>query len=271
MTLRSLLLALACLATSAVATPLRAEPDATGEFRQIRAGEALQLRPDRAYLLLRVDTSVGKFSAFILRVPSQSETDAYEAAKRAAYAKAGAKAGPLETFVFDYGGRPNFFALSPKKPLASDRKVATVLAEVTPGDYIFYGEGFGGYLYECFCLGTVGFAAPAGQVTDLGTMIVDRASKPSVFPELAGEADLGPSASMDYQLWAVALRPPRAQESRPGGLDPAKVLPTRFRAIGPFIESNTLFINRLAPIPGVLAYYEGRVIDVATGTEALPN
>ena len=270
MTLRSLLLPV-LIALGALATPLRAEPDATGEFRQIRAGEALQLRSDRAYLLLRVDTSHGKFSGFILRVPGRSEVEAYETAKRAAHARAGAKAGPLETFVFDYPGRPNFFALSPKKPLASAGEVATVLAEVTPGDYVFYGEGFGGYLWECFCLGTVGFAAPSGQVTDLGTMIVDNASKPSAFPELAGEAGLGPSASMDYTLWAVALRPPRAQDSLSGGLDPTKVVPARFRAIGPWIESNTLFVTRLAPIPGVLAYDEGRVIDVATGTEAPPN
>ncbi|MEA3038117.1 MAG: hypothetical protein QOE79_630 [Sphingomonadales bacterium] len=270
MTVRSLFL-IACLALSAMAAPVRAQPGAAAEFRQIRAGEALQIRPDRAYLLLRFDTSLAKFQADIPRVPDRTEMEAYEAAKRAAYVAAGAKAGPPESFVFYYQGRPNFFALSANKPLVSAGQVATVIAEVTPGDYVLYGEGFGGSLYECFCLGTVGFTAPTGQVTDLGTMIFGRASEPSAFPELAGEVDLGPSAAMDWRLFAVALRPPRTSDALPGGLDPAKVAPARLHAVGQFVEPNTVLINRLAAIPGVLAYDKGRVIDVATGTEAVVN
>jgi hypothetical protein len=142
---------------------------------------------------------------------------------------------------------------------------------VTPGDYIFYGEGFGGYLMECMCLGTVGFNAPAGQVTDLGTMLIAYAARPSAIPELAGEVDLGPSAMMDYALFAVALRPSHAGGGLPEGMAGATVMPARLRAVGTFVEPNTLLINRLAPIPGVLAYEAGRVIDVATGREALGN
>jgi len=266
---RSLILA-AFLALG-LTTPVCAKPDASADFRQIAPGEPLILKPDRAYVLLRFDTSISKFSADILRVPDQAEMQAYDTAKRAAHAAAGSKAGPLESFGFAYQGRPNFYELASRKPLVSAGKTATVLAEVTPGDYIFYGEGFAGFLYQCFCLGTVGFTAQAGQVTDLGTMIVARAADPSPVPELAGEVDQGPSATMDYVLWAIALRPGRAGEGVPAGLDPAKTLPARFRAIGPFVDPNTLLISRLAAIPGVLAYDGGRVIDVATGQEAPPN
>ncbi|MBY8822501.1 hypothetical protein [Sphingomonas colocasiae] len=269
MMMRSLILP-ACLALG-IAAPAFAKPDISSDFRQVQAGEPLELKPDRAYVLLRFDTSISKFSADILRIPEKTEIEAYEAAKQAAHAKAGDKAGPLESFAFVYEGRPNFYELTAKKPIVSAGKTATVLAELPPGDYIFYGEGFAGFLYQCFCLGTVGFTAPAGQVTDLGTMIVARAADPSPIAELAGEIDQGPSALMDYVLWAIALRPQRAGEDVPAGLDPARTLPARFRAIGPFVDPNTLLISRLAAIPGVLAYDGGRVIDVATGAEAPPN
>lgn len=263
--------ALAALLLIALAPPLAAKTATADDFRQIKAGEPVQLRPDRAYLLLRFDTSLSKFSADVLRVPSVAELDAYDAAKRAAHAKAGPKAGPIDAFKFDYRGPANLYELSPRKPIASAGKIATVIAEISPGDYVLYGEGFAGFLYQCFCLGTVGFTAPAGQITDLGTMIVDYAAKSSAHPELAGETDLGPSASMDYALFAVALRPARPADGVPPGVDRAKIATARLRAIGPFVEPNTQLVNRLAPIPGVLAYREGRVIDVASGEEALPN
>ena len=201
----------------------------------------------------------------------RGEIDAYETAKRAAHQKAGTKAGPIDTFAFDYDGRPNLYELPSAKWFAQSGKIATVLAEVTPGEYVFYGEGAGGILYECMCLGTVGFAAPAGQVTHLGTMFVAYAAKPSPVPELAGEVDLGPSAMMDYALFAVALRPWHSKDAAPDGLDATKVMAARLNAVGPFLEPNALLINRLAPIPGVLAYRAGRVIDVGSGRELTDN
>ena len=268
--IRRLLVALACM-LAGLAGPAWAKVDTSADFRLIRAGEPIQLRVDRAYILLRIDTSLSHFSADLLRVPDQEEIGAYEAAKRAAHDKVGAKAPPIDAFVFDYKGRPDLYELPSGKWLAQNGKIATVLAEVTPGDYVFYGEGYGGFLYECMCLGTVGFSAPAGQVTDLGTMLIAYAARPSPIPELAGEVDLGPSAMMDYALFAVALRPQHNGEGIPDGIDAAKVMPARLHAIGTFVEPYSQLINRLAPIPGVLAYDAGRVIDVATGREAPGN
>jgi len=51
------------------------------------------------------------------------------------------------------------------------------------------------------------------------------------------------------------------------GLDAARVVPAALHAVGAFVETNTLLSNRLAAIPGVLAYREGRVIDVASGRD----
>jgi hypothetical protein len=258
---------LACLAL--FASPLAAKE--SSEIRQIVAGEPIQLAPAKAYVLVRLDTDFSKFSAHILRIPSDEEMQAYETAKRAAFDKAGKKKGPYESFVFDYEGRPNFLSLVPKKTVAMAGKIAIVLAEIPPGDYILYGEGFNNYLYQCFCFGTVGFTASPGTVTDLGTMFFAKAWAPSPIPELAGEVDLGRTAVMDYGLFAVALRPKRADDATPAGLDPALVAPAKLHAVGPFVDTNTLLMNRLAAIPGVLAYDGGRVINVADGKEALPN
>lgn len=258
------------LSAALSASPLTAQSTAE-DFRQLRSPREFELRQDRAYLLLRMDTDIHKFSAVLLRVPGAEESAAYEAAKHAAFLKAGAKAGPYETFAFDYRGRPNLFNLASWKPYAKEAKLAFVLAEVKPGDYVLYGQGMGDILHQCFCLGTVGFAAPAGEITDLGTILFAFAARPSDVPELRGEVDLGPSASMDYALFAAALLPQPVGGAVPTGLDSSRVRPARLRAIGAFLEPNANVVNRLAPVPGVLAYDNGRVIDVASSAEAVSN
>lgn len=269
--IRRLMPLIACAAALGAAAPAIAKDEFASEFRQIRAGEPIVLRADRAYVLLRMDTDLSKFSAHIMRVPDEAELLAYDEARKQAHAKAGKKAGPIESFSFEYEGRPNYFALVPGKPVATGVKMATVLAEISPGDYVFYGIGTNAFLHQCFCLGTVGFKAEAGRVVDLGTLLVAKAWQPSPIPELKDEANLGRSAVMDYGLFAAALRPAAADAPLPTGVERAKAGPARFRAVGPFIEPNALLITRLAAVPGVLAYEEGKVIDVATGEEMPPG
>jgi hypothetical protein len=248
---------------------------ADAEFRQVRDKEPLTLRADRGYILLREDTDLSKFTLNILRIPSVDEIAAYQAARDKAYAelkaKKGDKAGPIESFVFAYGGRPNFFALEPGKKTAMVGKVAMMVAELTPGDYVVYGTGYSSYTYQCLCLGTVRFTVKAGEVSDLGSLLVAKAWQPSPIPELAGEVDLGRSAFMDYGLFAVGIRARKPADWLPPGIDPARIVPAELHAVGPFVDTNTVLINRLAAIPGVLGYDQGRVIDRRTGKEVPPN
>ncbi|MFM5947812.1 MAG: hypothetical protein ACKOPM_01080 [Novosphingobium sp.] len=245
------------------------------EFLPIREKQPFTFRSDRGYVLLRNDTDLSKFTLDILRVPSEAELTAYDAAKQAEFdklkAKKGDKAGSIDSFVFDYAGRPNFFELNPGKRLAMVGKVAMILAELTPGDYVVYGTGFSNFTYQCLCLGTVRFSVRAGEVTDLGSLLVAKAWEPSPIPELAGEVDLGKSAVMDYGLFAVGLRPRQPGDWLPPGIDAAKVIPAELHAVGPFVDTNTVLINRLAAIPGVLGYDQGKVIDLRKGKEVPPN
>jgi hypothetical protein len=240
------------------------------EVRLIRAGEAVQLREDRAYLLLRIARKGVGQTPVILRVLDEAELERYEAAKQAVYAKKPRKVS-YEDFTFDYDGAPNLHGLGHNKALVEDEDVSTILAEVRPGQYILYGHGYSGFLFQCLCLGTVGFTAAPARITDLGTFMTDTAEKVSVHPELAGETGIGPTASMDYNLFAAALRPVGPGDTLPAAVDAAKVDPVALHAVGPFVDPNVMLINRLAAIPGVLAYREGRVIDVMSGQEAMPR
>jgi len=244
--------------------------DTSDLLRPIRAGEVVTIRPDKAYLLIRIDLRGTTQDPVILREPDAAELARYEAARAAAFAKRGSK-GSIESFVFDYDGPPNLFILSHGKSISSDKNQATVLVEARPGDYVLYGQGFGKVLFQCHCLGTVGFTAAPGVVTDLGTYLSDDASKPSVYPELAGETNLGPTARMDFVLFAGGLVPASAGQALPTGVDRSTIRAAQFHAVGPFVDPNVWHINRLAAIPGVLRYDGGKVIDVASGKEAPPR
>jgi hypothetical protein len=262
-------LLLTLLALAAAAAPAAAR-DTSDLFRPIRAGEPVTIRPDKAYLLIRVGRLGTTQDPVILRGPDPAESSAYESAKMAAFAKKGSK-GDVAAFVFDYGGPSNLFILSHGKSIVADKAEAMVLTEVRPGNYVLYGQGYGSILYQCHCLGTVGFIAMPGVVTDLGTYLSDNASKPSVYPELAGETNIGPTARMDFVLFAGGLVPANVNAALPPGVERSMVRLAALHAIGPFVDPNVMHIDRLAAIPGVLAYDEGRVIDVASGKEAMPR
>jgi hypothetical protein len=70
------------------------------------------------------------------------------------------------------------------------------LIEVDPTDYIIYGSTDGGDLETCNCLGTVGFHADAGVITDLGTILFDDSDAVSEIPELAPITGVTESAVM---------------------------------------------------------------------------
>lgn len=262
-------LLLALLALSFTASPAPAR-DVRDVFRPIRSGDPLTLRADKAYLLIRIGLRGTTQDPVILREPDAAESAQYDAAKAAAFAKRGSK-GSVDSFVFDYDGSPNLFILSHGKSLVSDKAMATVLVEVQPGNYVLYGQGYGTVLFQCHCLGTVGFAAAPGVVSDLGTYLSDKASPLSVYPELAGETNIGPTAHMDFLLFAGGLVPASAGQALPPGLERSSVRPAKFHAVGPFVDPNVMHINRLAAIPGVLRYDGGRVIDEASGQEAMPR
>ena len=90
----------AVVAALCLAAPAMARDDPA--WRQLAAGEPVTLSPGRAHVLIRVRKSghAGWLSPTFLRVPTAAEVDGYESLRRAAFAKAGSRAGRYEVFAF---------------------------------------------------------------------------------------------------------------------------------------------------------------------------
>ena len=272
------------------------------ELREITAGEQITIRPDRAYLLIRIFRPEGVTSVepVLLRVPAQAELDAYNAAKREAFTKARPKLvearasalrkkaeaeaskrafkgtvppdPTLENFDFVYDRAVNVSNVHKGKPLVAGQPESVYLLEGVPGQYIVYGAAYGSpmlvdWIHLCFCLGTVGFEAKPGVITDLGTFVGDTAKKRSVIPELAQESGFGPSSDTPFVLLTGTIRP-ATSATPPAPLAGQRILAADYHAVGKFLEPNAQGINRMVPIPGVLAYDNGKVIDMKSGQVA---
>jgi hypothetical protein len=66
-------------------------------------------------------------------------------------------------------------------------------------------------------------------------------------------------------IMGQALVPPNNGTNTPEILHGFTVENAQLHAVGPFHDRLAVSINRLAPIPGVLAYDHGKVIDLKTG------
>jgi hypothetical protein len=286
------------LSLALLLAPVSIEARPPREMVEIKAGDPTTIRADRAYILFRTvrPEGVHAFEPVFLRIPTQEEMERYNTAKRQAYERAepdlirrrerqvqrnaerlalGQSAEPvdpvpsLEKFNFVYDDIYNVQNIQADRALVQARPESTYLVEVMPGSYVLYGASWRwgpANLYVCFCLGSVGFSAPAGTVTDLGYFLADTVHHVSKIPELRPESGFGLTMSDPAILIGATIRPVRSDSPVPEALHGANVHPAEYRAIGRFFEPRAAAINRLVPVPGILDYDEGRVIDVRTGT-----
>lgn len=239
-----------------------ASPKPADEFVEIRAGAPVTLRPDRAYLLFRTNSKESRVflgvSPVFLRIPTAEEMATYDAAKK--------RSRDPSRFVYD--GIRNLHSVTLGHALEKPQDGRVMLIEARPGDYVLYGWGTADVLYTCLCLGTVSFHAAAGKITDLGTLLFDEAADPSPIPELKAVTGLGPTVNGTFVLLASAIRPADDTTAIPSVLTGKPVVPADYRATGKFVSPFAPGINRLAPIPGVLGYDGGTVLDLVSKTAA---
>jgi hypothetical protein len=271
----------------------------TDEMIPVKAGNSPKIRPDRAYLLFRTPRFKGvpAVEPALLRVPTASEIQRFEQAKQAAYDKAlpglmkdyqkarekyaaqvaqgGPSADPvpqepsLDRFAFAWDEVGNLQTVDFGDAFVKADEENTYLVETLPGNYVLYGLSLSmglPRLLVCFCLGTVGFEAKAGEITDMGYLYGDVARTKSEVPYLAAESGYGPSSDVGLGvLMAGTIRPVRPDSSRPAGIAANQVVTADYHAVGKYFTPNALGINRLVPVPGILDYKGGDVIDVKTG------
>ncbi|THD35402.1 MAG: hypothetical protein E7773_13270 [Sphingomonas sp.] len=229
------------MALTVIAAPALAVKDTAGTTALVAAPVAL--KSDMAYLLLRTSTAKSGMMSIrhvLLRIPSAQEIEDYKQGRKVA----------SNSFVVD------------QDKFLEDGTMRTLLIEVPPGEYLFYGITIGGGgLVTCNCLGTVKFAARAGVITDLGSAYADKVHKPSPIPHL--EDNLGPQMFQYGLILGEAVVPADAATPVPAALKSLPVERAAYRAVGQFTGGSS--VNRLPPIPGVLAYVRGKPVDPTTG------
>jgi len=259
------------------------------ELKELKAGQDFEIRSDRAYLLFRVaqQDGVKPLEPLLMRVPSEVELQRYEAARADAFAKelpnlnrqyerelerhqgrgdtseSALQRPTIESFAFVWDEVANLQDVDYGDKFVKTEHEETFLVEAKPGEYVFYGftpsTGLPRLMF-CLCLGSVGFTANAGELTDLGYLISDFSLRGSNAPELEGRFG-----------FSATVRPARPDSSIPSALNNEKITAAKYRAIGRFFTPNAVNVDRLSPVPNVLEYAKGKVINPVTGEELPDN
>jgi hypothetical protein len=167
------------------------------------------------------------------------------------------------TFAFDPPELDNFVFNQIRPRIWGDGdQVSGWLIAVQPGTYVLYGaiaQGQGAMAGGCFCMGSVRFDAPAGKITHFGTISDDISQEDALaFAREHGERG--------FRLGHGVVTPAAADNRPlPPTLASLPVVPAQLRAADKMPNYFGVFIARIAPIPGILAYRRDVVVDGRTG------
>lgn len=247
---------------------------------------AVTFDKSKAYVMLRSDIAT---PLYLMKVPSpedQAGYDKYRAASlakahakyvkkqaeydRVAKANAESKGGPIQplpekpveptdaNFEFTPFALMTGIAVGPLNRFAKgDAGLSTYLEELTPGDYRVYGPVSvmpnGAAMGACFCMGSVGFTAKAGEIVDLG-MIETKANPPAKRPDGDSSAPV-PVSKLAY------FAPPPPGTGLDARLGDMPVVPAKFRPVGKLPNYFGVTITRMPEMPGVLRYDRDRIVD----------
>lgn len=222
--------------------PALAARDPDAGFTQIRAGTPFSMRADRAYILFRVPKAKGVLLSDTVFLREIDPTVA--------------------------NMMPNLVSARVDWWFAETEAERFYLIEAVPGSYVIAGQAMKGvrYVATCFCMGTLRFEAKLGAIADLGYILSDDPSGETPFPELRELSGRGDRIDDGTNtIFVAAIRPVTENTPVPEVLRKLPRAPANFRAVGKFTNSFARLIYRMAPLDGVLAYDEDRVIDLRAG------
>jgi len=271
------------LAAALLAVPAAAKekPPVFVETKAVKDQPAVALDPAKAYVLLRSEVQT---PMYLTKVPTAEDQATYDRTRAAALVEAREKyAKKLASWQREkeyasntpgtrVGERPvepteeNFeftpfplmaaVAIGPVNRFAK-KGASTYLQEVTPGSYRVYGfmsvqpgaAPFG----DCFCMGSIGFDARPGEITDLG--VVGKA-------ELPDRPDGDSSYPMTMMAKQTLFVPAGADMPLDPRLSGATVVRATFRPAGKMPNYFGLAISRVPAMPGVMRYDGDRMVDL---------
>ena len=286
---------LAALAAIALAPATALANGKAVEEKNVLSGKA-SLDPEMGYIFLHADN---RTNGMFLRMPDDSTRAEYLTDWEEAFAKEEKKyPDKLRRWEIDVAIARQTKSAPPEKPLPPDRETFSVgaielrdvvsygpqfvfskgerfsyLTEVKPGTYIYYGPIFYGPglvpAGSCYCMGSVKFEVKAGVVTDLGNSLI-------ASPRREPPYDVGTQVMLKMEEDRIAkgkssiLPTQDVAYGVPESLKDWPVVQAELHASGKINNFYGINVNRMPPIPGVLAYRRDTVIDVQTG-EDLPN
>jgi hypothetical protein len=254
---------------SLLATPAFAKDPVFVKSASVADKPVVQRDAQLGYVLLRAD---GPSSLHLMRIASPADQAAYDTMRQRAldketkryaerlkvYKQTVAVAGKTdskekppveptsENFVFTPFGLLAGVSIGPMNRFAkAEGGRSLYLESLTPGDYRIYGPvtvvpGWAA-AGTCFCMGSVKFTVKAGEVTDLGKLMLGGGLEPAQ-----------QNVEVDTRLKDWPIRP------------------ADYRAVGKLPNYFGVTLGRIGPMPGVIRYERDRIIDVKGGQESAP-
>ncbi|MDP9413480.1 MAG: hypothetical protein M3Q08_05175 [Pseudomonadota bacterium] len=262
---------------------------------QVGEKDAFTIDPAKSYIFFRTKT---KAELRFLREVTPTQMEAWKADRDAAFAKAraqyekklvrwqreeevyrkmspyqraaaGSFAKPQEVTLQNFGFPPaemaNFVKVAAGPQFSKNKPEYTYLLAVEPGTYSLYGNVAvtpNGMFGVCNCMGSVKFDARAGEIVDLGEV---RYPVQEAIKKVAESKPTDRAAAFEQAargLTAQAIVPASASMPLPQRLANLPVKPADFRAADKMPNFFGVLIDRLAPLPGVLAYQRDKVVDL---------
>lgn len=230
--------------------PLICTPAIAVDYAEHVSGNGpVTIDPTKAYIAFRI---LQKSEFRFERLPSDEEIAQYDRDRQAAFDDYRKKKPKGNDFEFDplearFSVNTQFGKIFDKQ----DGQYVYLIA-VKPGTYALYGHMWQdgpGDMATCFCMGTVKFEAAAGKVTDLGRI------------RMPDDWDVPAPPANPAGILPFVLIPPATPLRPAGRLQGLPVEPAVLHAMDKMPNAFGVVIDRLFPIPGVLAYERDKVVD----------
>jgi hypothetical protein len=143
------------------------------------------------------------------------------------------------------------------------------LNKVKPGTYVYYGPIMVAQaaMGTCYCMGSVQFEVKAGTITDLGNFLSAIPRDDPAFPRDNSDPK-GSNAGLYGVYFGKPAPQPELSFGLPESLKSYPSMPADFRASGMLENFYGITVSRMPPVPGVIAYDRGKIVDLKAQAEA---
>jgi len=258
----------------------------------------IALDPAKSYLIVQTSSDASySFPITLIRLPDQADIDDYRQRRAAALKKAHEKwvtrhatwktdvanwehlskearsglqrpAEPVEptdlNLAFPALDQENMVTIGPFNRFARGNGRSTFLHTVLPGRYAFYGAVNllnGGATGACMCMGSIQFEVKAGQIVYAGVMGIS-VLKERAKAKAEGKEPIRNEMDLPESLNSMGWEAPAAGAYIDPRLASYPIVPADLHATGRFPNYFGITIDRLTPIPGVLAYDGDKPVDL---------